>query len=40
MGIYREKNKAAQAAWDSYMEENDDNVSLVRSTTRVMIGKW
>jgi len=40
MGIYREKNKAAQTAWDSYMEENDDNVSLVRSTTRVMIGKW
>jgi hypothetical protein len=40
MGIYREKNKAAQTAWDSYMEENEDNVSLVRSTTRVMIGKW
>ena len=38
--VFTEKNKAAQTAWDSYMEENEDNVSLIRSTTRVMIGKW
>jgi hypothetical protein len=36
---YREKNKAAQAAWKKYWEDAGE-VKLIRSTTRIMLGKW
>jgi len=37
--LYRKNNKAAQAAWNEYWD-NAGEVELVRSTTRVMLGKW
>lgn len=37
--LYRKNNKAANDAWKEYMKNNGD-VRLVRSTTRVMLGKW
>ena len=37
--LYRKNNKAAQAAWDEYWD-NAGEVNMVRSTTRVMLGKW
>jgi len=36
---YREKNKTAQAAWKKYWEDAG-KVKLIRSTTRLMLGKW
>ncbi len=38
-GSYRENNKAAKAAWNEYWE-NTGEVKLIRSSTRVMMGKW
>jgi len=38
-GSYRESNKAAKAAWKEYWE-NTGEVKLIRSSTRVMMGKW
>lgn len=38
-GSYRENNKAAKAAWKEYWE-NTGEVKLIRSSTRVMLGKW
>ena len=40
VGKFRETNKAAKNAWDKYMLSNQGNVEFVRSTTRVMLGKW
>ena len=39
-GKYRQDNKAASAAWDKYMSSIKGNVELVRTHTRVMLGKW
>lgn len=36
---YLKNDKTAQAAWKEY-RENTGEISLVRSTTRVMLGKW
>tara|TARA_B100000767_G_scaffold269871_1_gene292495 strand:- start:12992 stop:13687 length:696 start_codon:yes stop_codon:yes gene_type:complete len=36
---YRETNKAASAAWKEY-RDNRGEVEFIRSTTRVMLGKW
>ena len=38
-GSYRENNKAAKSAWKEYRENNGE-VKLIRSSTRVMLGKW
>tara|TARA_B100000780_G_C20954197_1_gene380716 strand:+ start:63 stop:761 length:699 start_codon:yes stop_codon:yes gene_type:complete len=39
-GLYRESNPAAKQAWAKYMKEIDGAVDLVRTSTRVMVGKW
>jgi len=38
--LYRESNPAARKAWDEYMEDIDGNVQMIRTSTRVMVGKW
>ena len=40
VGLYRESNPAAKKAWNEYVKEMDGNVQLIRSSTRVMVGKW
>ena len=40
VGLYRESNPAAKKAWDEYMKEIDGNVQMIRTSTRVMVGKW
>jgi hypothetical protein len=39
-GISNNGNKAAQAAWEVFMDEVEGIVKIVRTQTRVMIGKW
>lgn len=39
-GISNNGNKAAQAAWEVFMDEIEGIVKIVRTQTRVMIGKW
>ena len=40
VGKYRQDNKAASLAWDKYMSSNEGNIEVVRTHTRVMLGKW
>jgi hypothetical protein len=40
VGLYRESNPAAKKAWNEYMKEIDGNVQMIRTSTRVMVGKW
>ena len=40
LGKYRGSNLSAKTAWDKYMKEISVNVTMVRTLTRVMIGKW
>ena len=40
VGKFRESNKASMSAWIKFIESNKGNVEFVRSTTRVMMGKW
>ncbi|MEK9913317.1 MAG: hypothetical protein VW580_05275 [Flavobacteriaceae bacterium] len=37
---YRKGNKAAEKAWNEFIEEVSDIVTILRSNTRIMIGKW
>jgi len=37
---YRKGNKAAEKAWGEFIEEVSDIVTILRSNTRIMIGKW
>lgn len=39
-GLYRQSNPAAKEAWGKYMDDIDGNVELIRTSTRVMLGKW
>ena len=39
-GKYRESNPPAEAAWRKFVEEFDENAKMVRTMTRVMLGKW
>jgi hypothetical protein len=39
-GKYRENNSSAINAWNKFIEEFDENAHIVRTQTRVMIGKW
>ena len=39
-GLYRESNKDAKTAWGKYMEDIDGVIKLIRTSTRVMVGKW
>ena len=40
VGKFRQSNKASMSAWVKFIESNQGNVEFVRSTTRVMMGKW
>ena len=40
LGKYRDSNPAAKAAWEKYMKDIDGNAEILRTQTRVMIGKW
>ena len=40
VGKFRESNKSSMSAWVKFIESNEGNVEFVRSTTRVMMGKW
>ena len=40
LGLYRQSNPAAKEAWAKYMDDIDGNVKLIRTSTRVMVGKW
>ena len=37
---YRKGNKAAENAWNEFIEEVSDIVTILRSNTRIMMGKW
>jgi hypothetical protein len=39
-GLNNDGNKAAQAAWKIFMDEVEGIVKVIRTQTRVMIGKW
>lgn len=39
-GAYRKGNKAAEKAWSEFIEEVDGIVTILRSNTRIMLGKW
>ena len=37
---YREGNKEAEKAWDEFIATVSDEVTILRSNTRIMLGKW
>jgi hypothetical protein len=37
---YREGNPAAEKAWDEFIDTVSDEVTILRSNTRIMLGKW
>lgn len=37
---YREGNPAAEKAWDEFIATVSDEVTILRSNTRIMLGKW
>ena len=39
-GKYRESNSSAKNAWSKFVEEFEENAQMIRTQTRVMIGKW
>jgi|TARA_B110000977_G_C11071045_1_gene489554 hypothetical protein len=39
-GKYRDSNSSAKNAWSKFVEEFDENAQMIRTQTRVMIGKW
>ena len=39
IGKFRETNKTAMSTWDKFIQSNQSNVEIVRSTTRIMMGK-
>ena len=39
-GGSRETNAGAKKAWSEYMDVLDGNITIIRSVTRMMVGKW
>lgn len=37
---YREENKVAQKAWSEFFDVASKEVTILRSNTRIMLGKW
>lgn len=37
---YREENKVAQKAWSAFFDVASKEVTILRSNTRIMLGKW
>lgn len=37
---YREGNKAAQKAWSEFLDAISGEVTILRSNTRIMLGRW
>jgi hypothetical protein len=39
-GKYRSGNKAAEKAWDEFIDAISEDVTILRTNTRIMVGKW
>tara|TARA_B110000858_G_C17720019_1_gene434812 strand:+ start:810 stop:1133 length:324 start_codon:yes stop_codon:yes gene_type:complete len=40
VSLCRKSNHAAKQAWATYMKEIDGAIKLIRTSARVMVGKW
>ena len=39
-GAYRKGDKTAEKAWDEFIAKVSDIVTILRTNTRIIVGKW